>query len=74
MGKSEMRCASASLGENKPFKPVGFWINKSWSKIKKDLKNHLDYDRLEVLFPDGGPAIEEALLEKEIRSENVSLL
>ncbi|MEA3485392.1 MAG: hypothetical protein U9R03_01650, partial [Candidatus Aerophobetes bacterium] len=73
MGKYEMRWALASLGENEPFEPVGFWINKSWGKIKKDLKNHLDYNRLEVLFFDGGPGIEEALLEKGMRHQRYVL-
>jgi len=52
---------------------VGFWINKSWSKIKKDLKNRLDYGHLEVLFSDGGPGIEEALLEKGMRHQRCVL-
>ena len=64
LGKGEMRWALASLGENEPFEPVGFWIDKSWREIKKDLENRLDYKRLEVLFSDGGPGIEEAFLEE----------
>lgn len=62
LGRGEMRWALASLGEHKSFEPVGFWIGKSWQYIKKDLENRLDYKRLEVLFSDGGPGIEEALL------------
>ncbi|MEA1964117.1 MAG: hypothetical protein U9O41_03205 [Candidatus Aerophobetes bacterium] len=73
MGKSEMRWALASLGENEPFEPVGFWINKSWNKIKKDLEARLNYDHLEVLFSDGGPGIEEALLEKGMRHQRCVL-
>lgn len=64
LGKGEMRWALTSLGENKPFELAGFWIDESWWKIKRDLENRLDYDRLEVLFSDGGPGIEEALLAK----------
>ena len=64
LGKGEMRWALASLGENEPFEPVGFWIDKSWREIKKDLENRLNYKRLEILFSDGGPGIEEALLEE----------
>lgn len=63
-GQGEMRWALASLGENQPFEPVGFWINKSWKDMKQDLKNRLDYSRLEILFSDGGPGIEEAFLEE----------
>lgn len=64
LGKGEMRWALASLGENKPFELVGFWINESWKEIKKDLETRIDYKRLEVLFSDGGPGIEEAFLEE----------
>jgi len=64
LGNGEMRWALASLGEGKPFDPVGFWVDKSWKEIKKDLEDRLDYQRLEVLFSDGGPGIEEALLEE----------
>lgn len=64
LGKGEMRWALASLGEAAPFEPVGFWIDKSWREIKKDLGDRLDYKRLEILFSDGEPGIEEALLEE----------
>ena len=64
LGKGEMRWALASLGEKEPFEPVGFWIDKSWREIKKDLGDRLDYKRLEILFSDGEPGIEEALLEE----------
>lgn len=64
LGKGDMRWALASLGENKPFELVGFWIDKSWREMKRDLENRLDYKRLEVLFSDGGPGIEEAFLEE----------
>jgi len=64
LGKGEMRWAMASLGEGEPFELVGFWIDKSWRKIKRDLEERLDYKRLEILFSDGGPGIEEALLEE----------
>lgn len=63
-GHGELRWALASLGEKKPFEPVGFWINKSWKEIKKNLGSRLDYGCLEVLFSDGGPGIEEAFLEE----------
>jgi hypothetical protein len=64
LGMGEMRWALASLGEKEPFEPVGFWIDKSWREIKKDLGDRLDYKRLEILFSDGEPGIEEALLEE----------
>lgn len=58
----EMRWAMASLGEKKPFEPVGFWIDKTWQQIRADLDRRLDYERLEVLFSDGGQGIEQAFL------------
>lgn len=64
VGLGEMRWALASLGENQPFEPVGFWIDDSWKDIKQDLMKRLDYSRMEVLFSDGGPGIEEAFLEE----------
>lgn len=59
---AQMRWALASLSEGKAFEPVGFWVDKDWSYIALDLKKILDYDKLEVLFSDGGPGIEENLL------------
>ena len=50
--------------KNESFEPVGFWIDKGWKEIKKDLEDRLDYKRLEILFSDGGPGIEETLLEE----------
>ena len=64
LGKGEMRWALASLGEKESFELVGFWIDESWKEIKKDLETRIDYKRLEVLFSDGGPGIEEAFLEE----------
>lgn len=60
----EMRWAMASLGEKRPFEPVGFWIDKSWQEIRADLNRRLDYERLEILFSDGGQGIEQAFLEE----------
>lgn len=67
LGRTEMRWALASMEENEPFEPVGFWVKKSWNKIKEDLENRLDYKRVEVFFSDGEPGIEEALLEEGVR-------
>lgn len=64
VGQGEMRWALASLGEKRPFEPVGFWIDQSWKEIKKELESRLDYTHLEILFSDGGPGIEEAFLEE----------
>jgi len=33
----------ASLGPGHKFEPVGFWIGKEWSDIRKDLEKRLDY-------------------------------
>jgi hypothetical protein len=56
--------ALVSLGEKEPSELVGFWIDRSWKEIKKDLENRLDYKHLKVLFSDGRPGIEEAFLEE----------
>jgi hypothetical protein len=64
VGKTRMRWALASRGERCPFEPVGFWVDTQWARIAQDLKARLDYSKLEVLFSDGGPGIQENLLEK----------
>jgi len=73
LGNGEMRWALACLREGEPFEPVGFWIEKSWQEIKSDLEERLDYKRLEVLFSDGGPGIEEALLEEGMLHQRCAL-
>jgi|Deesub1362B_J571_1020462.scaffolds.fasta_scaffold00001_72 hypothetical protein len=67
LGKTEMRWAFASEGVGKRFEPVGFWVGEQWSAIRKDLERRLDYGRLQVLFSDGGPGIEENLLSCGMR-------
>jgi hypothetical protein len=67
LGYKEMRWALASEGPGRPFKPVGFWIDTGWEVIRKDLENRLSYEKLEVLFSDGGPGIEENLLSEGMR-------
>lgn len=67
--KAEMRWALASGGTNQPFEPVGFWIDRDWSSIRQDLEARLGYRRLEVLLSDGGPGIEENLLQEEMRHQ-----
>jgi hypothetical protein len=69
LGKKEMRWALASLGPGHKFEPVGFWIGKEWSDIRKDLDKRLDYEKLEVLFSDGGPGIAESLLANGMRQQ-----
>jgi hypothetical protein len=44
------------------FKPVGFWIDTDWTQIGKDLRRRVPYQKLKILFSDGGPGIEENLL------------
>jgi len=67
--KVPMRWALASLGEKEKFELVGIWIDKSWKKILYDLNQRLDYSKLEVLFSDGGPGIEENLLASGMRHQ-----
>lgn len=62
LGQVEMRWALASLGPSSPFEPVGFWIDTDWGEIRKQLEGRLDYERIQILFSDGGPGIEENLL------------
>ena len=67
LGHKEMRWALASQGPGHRFEPVGFWIDTEWSEIRTELEQRLDYKRLEVLFSDGGPDIEENLLAEGMR-------
>jgi len=67
IGMREMRWALASQGPKQPFEPVGFWINREWDEIRKDLEERLNYEKLEVLFADGGPGIEQNLLTEGMR-------
>ena len=67
--KVEMRWALASLGEKEKFELVGIWIDKSWNHIRADLERRLNYPKLEVLFSDGAPGIEPALLQPGMRHQ-----
>jgi hypothetical protein len=68
-GQAQMRWALASQGEGKPFEPVGFWIDNSWKRIRKDLAKRLNYAKLRVLFSDGEGGIEESLLTSRMRHQ-----
>ena len=67
--KADMRWALASEGVKRRFEPVGFWVDKDWGFIRKDLEERLDYKKLEVLFSDGGPGIEDNLLSEGMRPQ-----
>ena len=69
LDQAEMRWALASEGERRRFEPVGFWVDKDWKFIRKDLEKRLDYCNLEVLFSDGGPGIESNLLSEGMRPQ-----
>jgi transposase-like protein len=69
LGKKNMRWALASEGVGKRFEPVGFWVDKSWKSIREDLVKRLAYEKLEVLFSDGEPGIEENLLDEGMRQQ-----
>lgn len=44
-------------------------MDKDWGFIRKDLGKRLDYEKLEVLFSDGEPGIEENLLSEGMRPQ-----
>lgn len=69
VGQKRMRWAMASTGVNQPFDIVGIWVDKSWKQIAQDLRERLDYDKLQVLISDGGPGIEFHLLEEGMRHQ-----
>ena len=69
LGQVEMRWAMASMGSLSRFEPVGFWIDTEWAEIRKELEDRLDYQKLEVLFSDGGPGIEENLLHPAMKQQ-----
>ena len=57
----------ASQGPLHPFEPVGFWVDKGWDEIRKDLEKRINYGKLEVLFSDRGPGIKENLRAEGMR-------
>jgi len=61
LGTSELRWAWAAERVGEPFEWIGFWVEKNWSAIRRDLEGRLNYKRLRMLFSDGGPGIEENL-------------
>ncbi len=69
LGQVEMRWALASVGSPSRFEPVGFWIDTEWAEIRKELEDRLDYQKLEVLFSDGGSGIEENLLHPAMKQQ-----
>ena len=69
LGQTEMRWALASTGPHGRFEPVGFWINTDWAQIRKDLNEHLDYAKLQILFSDGGSGIAENLLHEGMQQQ-----
>ena len=68
VGQKELRWAFASTGVDQPFDIVGIWIDKSWKYIAHDLKQRLDYDKMQVLISDGGPGME-ALITEGMRQQ-----
>jgi hypothetical protein len=73
LGKAEMRWALASRGPHKRFEPIGFWINTSWAQIYRELQQRLNYQKIKVLFSDGGPGIEENLLQEGMQHQRCQL-
>ena len=69
LGQVEMRWAMASLGSPSRFEPVGFWIDTEWAEIRKELEERVDYEKLKVLFCDGGQGIEENLLHPGMKPQ-----
>lgn len=50
MGNKEMRWAMASISEKEPFRLIGFWVDKDWAEIKRDLERRINYRGLEITF------------------------
>ncbi len=73
LGKAQMRLALASLGEDRPFDMIGFWVDNSWKEIRKDLEKRIAYGKLEVLFYDGETSILETLLAEGMRAQRCCL-
>jgi len=73
LGKKQLRCIAASLGENQPFDMIGFWVDTKWKDIRKSLEKQIDYGSLEVLFHDGEGGIVEALLAEGMRPQRCLL-
>ena len=69
LGKAQLRFALASLGPGTRFDPVGFWLNRNWESISRDLHKRLDYNQLEVLFSDGEPGIRDNLQAPGMRHQ-----
>ncbi len=69
VGQRAMRWAFASEDVGRRFEPVGFWVDKDWPFIRQDLEERLDYRKLEVLFSDGEPGLEENLLSEGMRQQ-----
>jgi len=44
-------------------------VDKDWKFIRQDLEKRFDYGKLEALFSDGGPGIEENLLSYGMRHQ-----
>jgi hypothetical protein len=63
IGQKELRWAWASTGVGQSFDIVGVWIDTSWETIASDLKDRLNYDKIEVLISDGEIGIENLLTE-----------
>ena len=61
LGTSELRWAWGAERVGQPFELIGFWVEKDWSAIRRDLDARLNYRRLRMLFSDGGSGIEERL-------------
>jgi transposase-like protein len=66
LGSAELRWALASEEVGLPFELAGFWVNRDWHSIRRNLSRRLDYSRLRMLFSDGGPGIEENLLSAQM--------
>ena len=69
IGQRQMRWALASTGVNQPFDIVGAWVDKTWDEVAQDLKERLDYEKLQVLISDGGPGIQRTLLSEGMRHQ-----
>ncbi|OAQ20609.1 ISH6 family transposase [Thermosulfurimonas dismutans] len=67
-GWGDVRVVLAAERGEGPWIPVGFFVNRSWEEVRRELERVIDYEEVEVLISDGEPGIE-ALLREGMRHQ-----